>query len=121
MDEREHQWHDFPEFPRLTILPWVLWALLAGIAIGGVLFAGQASAAPLFRAETDGVTITLYDEDCKLSAVSNLKKRATWTEKGKTYEGCVGQHPAYPIFMAYFSDKTFVVLPIEIFSPVSGA
>ena len=98
----------------IAVLGVVCLIVLVGIAT-------NAAAAPIYRAEAEGVVITLYDEDCKLPEVSNLKKRATWKEKGKTYEGCAGQHPAYPIVMAYFSDKTVVVLPIDIFAPVTGA
>ena len=83
--------------------------------------ATNAAAGPVFQAEVEGVKIVLTDEDCKLPAVSNLKRRATWTEKGKTFEGCFGGHPAFPIVMAYFSDKTVVVLPIEMFTRVVGA
>ena len=80
-----------------------------------------ANALPLFQAEADGVRIVLTDEDCRLPAVENLKKRAIWHEKGKVYEGCFGAHPVYPIIMAYFADKTVVVLPVEVFTPVQGA
>ena len=102
---------------KLTVVPWIIWALI----VVAVIWATKALSAPLYRAEVEGIVITLYDEDCKLPAVSNLKKRATWTEKGKTFEGCVGQHPQFPIIMAYFADKTVVVLPLDIFMPVSGA
>jgi hypothetical protein len=80
----------------------------------------NANADPIYRATADGIVITLTNEDCKLPAVSNLKKRATWTEKGKTFEGCWGGHPAFPIVMGYFADKTVVVLPVEAFAPVTG-
>ena len=80
----------------------------------------EANADPIARASAEGIVITLTDEDCKLTAVSNLKKRATWEEKGKTFEGCWGGHPAFPIVMGYFSDRSVVVLPVEAFAAVSG-
>jgi hypothetical protein len=86
--------------------------VLAGIA--------TAQAAPLYSAEVEGVRIVLTDEDCKLPAVANLKKRATWTEKGKTFEGCFGLHPQYGVVIAYFSDKHVVLIDPQAFVRVTG-
>lgn len=117
-DEKEHTYfNDFEWLPRLTVLPWFIWALIAVLAI----WATGAAAAPTYRAEAEGTLIVLTDEDCKLPEIANLKKRATWTEKGKTFEGCYGGHPAYPLVLFYFSDKTVVVLPVEAFAKVTGA
>ena len=85
-----------------------------------VAVATSAHAAPMAEASEDGAKITLTDEACKLTAVSNLKHRATWQEKGKTYEGCYGVHPA-GLVLAYFADKTVVVLSVQAFTKVSGA
>jgi hypothetical protein len=79
-----------------------------------------AQAAPLYSAEVEGVRIVLTDEDCKLTAVANLKKRATWTEKGKTFEGCFGLHPQYGVVIAYFSDKHVVLMDPQAFVRVPG-
>jgi hypothetical protein len=79
-----------------------------------------AQAAPLYSAEVEGVRIVLTDEDCKLPAVANLKKRATWTEKGKTFEGCFGLHPQYGVVIAYFSDKHVVLIDPQAFVRVTG-
>jgi hypothetical protein len=79
-----------------------------------------AQAAPLYSAEVEGVRIVLTDEDCKLTAVANLKKRATWTEKGKTFEGCFGIHPQYGVVIAYFSDKHVVLMDPQAFVRVPG-
>lgn len=116
--QEEKEW--FAQFPRLTILPWLLWAVLIGAAIAGVFYASKVHAAPIYQAEQGGVRVVLTDEDCKLPQVSNLTKRATWTEDGKTFEGCYGGHPMFPIVMAYFSDKSVVALPVEMFVRVTG-
>jgi hypothetical protein len=87
--------------------------VLGGIATG-------AYAAPVFQAEADGIKIVVYEEPCKMPAVSNLKYRATWHEKGKVFEGCVGAHPQFPIIMGYFADRTVVALPVEMFVRVTG-
>jgi hypothetical protein len=102
---------------RERVLFWFGVACL--VVLGGV--ATGAYATPLFQAEAEGVKIVVYDEPCKIDAVANLKYRATWHEKGKVFEGCVGGHPQFPIVMGYFADKTVVVLPAEMFVKVTGA
>ena len=76
-------------------------------------------AAPHYAMEADGARIVLTDEPCKLD-VENLKFRATWTEKGKTFEGCWGARVDTGVILGYFSDKTVVALPIQAFTKVSG-
>jgi hypothetical protein len=63
--------------------------------------------------------ITLFDEPCKLRAVSNLKMRAVWVEKGKTFEGCFGVHPG-GVVLAYFDDGSVVIMPVQDFAAVTG-
>lgn len=67
----------------------------------------------------DGQKIVLTNEPCKLEAVTNLKHRATWHEKGKVYEGCYGVHPA-GVVLGYFADKTVVMIPVQVFTKVTG-
>lgn len=116
MSADKEYFHDFPQLPRLTVIPWLIWALL----ILTVIWATNAYAGPILKGEAEGITVTIYEEACQLKEVTNLPKRATWTEKGKTFEGCVGAHPQFPILMGYFSDKTMVVLPVQMFTRVSG-
>lgn len=106
---------------RIHLTVWIGRVLLLLTVLVVTAWATQAQAVPIAQANQEGVQITLTDEDCKLPAVANLKKRATWTEKGRTYEGCYGGHPYFPIVMAYFSDKTVVALPLEIFTALRGA
>jgi hypothetical protein len=81
-----------------------------------------ALADPVLAAEQNGVRIVIHSENCKYKGVvSNLPKRATWTEKGKTFEGCAGVVPQLGMTMFYFSaDKTIAVVPMEMFAPVTG-
>ena len=103
----------------IALLGLVCLLVLLGIA---ATWPTKAHAGPILKGEAGGVIVTIYEEDCQLTAtVTNLPKRATWTEKGKTFEGCIGAHPQFPILMAYFADKTFVVLPVEMFTRVQGA
>lgn len=78
-------------------------------------------ATPIFSADADGARIVLTDEPCALDAVTNLKYRATWTEKGKTFEGCWAPRTDMGVVIAYWSDKTAVAMPIQAFTRVSGA
>ena len=118
MDDKEHSWHDFPrQMPNLTVLPWLIWVLV----ILMVVMVTKAFAGPIAEGAGDNdAKITLYNDPCKLKEVSNLELRATWQEKGKVFEGCFGIHP-YGVVLAYFSDKTVVIMPVDIFKAVSGA
>lgn len=118
-EEKEY----FGRIPNLTILPWFLWALIL-FAVIGALYAGKVYAEPLAIANVNNgqVVITVYTEDCQLKdVVSNLPKRATWTEGGKTYEGCVGVYPSFGVAGFYFNDKTVAVVPLQAFARVAGA
>ena len=67
-----------------------------------------ADAKPLAIASQGGVTITFTDEPCTLAAVRNLPNRATWSEGGKTFEGCFTVQEL--LVLAYFDDRTMVVI-----------
>lgn len=116
MDTKE--WDDLDK-RYITIMGRWFW-LTVIMVVALFLFLSPAFSAPIYQADQEGVKIVLFDEDCKLKEVTNLKKRATWTEKGRTYEGCYGGHPFFPIVMGYFSDRTVVALPSEIFIKVHG-
>lgn len=117
----EKEWSDLDK-RELTILSRWFWSsVIVAVALFLWFAPGVSWAGPVYQADVDGVKIVLTDEECRLPAVANLKRRATWTEKGKVYEGCYGGHPTFPIVMAYFADKTVVVLPAELFTKVAGA
>jgi hypothetical protein len=62
---------------------------------------------------TDGkATIHIYNEPCKLTQqITNLPMRATWTEDGKTSEGCFTIRGS--ILLTYWAiDKTLGVIPV---------
>src|SRR5262245_16960954 len=113
-DDKEY----FARFPKysLTVLPWFIWLVI----ILSVVFVTRAYAAPIAVAEEKGVRIVLTDDPCTLKEVVNLGRKVTWTEKGKTYEGCYEVHP-YGIVVAYFNDKKVAVFPVDVFQKASGA
>lgn len=78
-------------------------------------------AGPIFVADAEGAKIELYDEPCKLKdAVSNLPYRATWTEKGKVFEGCFGASGAGVVVTYWKEDKTVAAIPVDAFKRVQG-
>jgi hypothetical protein len=100
-----------------TIVPLPLWFVL----IVTVLFGcpSNALAEPLFQASDQKARITLYSDQCELKEVSNLSRKATWEESGKTFEGCWSISPLGVVVM-YFSDKTVAVAPAQAFQKVTG-
>lgn len=95
------------------------WVVFAGLVLVGVK---SAVAEPMFQVRQGDVVITLHSEECALKEVSNLPRRATWTEGGKVYEGCFGVQPAMEAVMMYFvGDKSVAVAPVSIFQKVVGA
>jgi hypothetical protein len=97
---------------------WGTWflAIVFFIVLGLAL---QAHAKPTHIAQEGGVTITLHDDKCALSAVSTLPLRVTWKENGKSFEGCIGQHPA-GVLILYFTDGSIVLMSPQMFSRVTG-
>ena len=84
--------------------------------------ATAAVAAPMFTVQADGVRVTLYDEPCTLKRdIVNLPYRATWEEKGKTFEGCFGARPDMGLVVVYFNDKTVGVIPLDALVKVRAA
>lgn len=99
------------------VLAWWLWAaiVLCVIAIPGLVLA-QA-----YQVTEGGVTISLYQEPCRLKeAVTNLPYRAVWTEGGKDVEGCFAIRAEAGIVVFYFADKTVGIAPAKAFSRVTG-
>lgn len=97
-------------------LPWYVCLLAFLFCWPSIAFSG-----PMLKASVDGVEITVYSEECGLkNVVSNLPKRATWVEKGKTFEGCAGATP-FGVLLFYFrEDRTVAVVPAEHFVQITG-
>jgi hypothetical protein len=95
--------------------------ILIALVLVCLLYATTVKADPLFQATGDGARIVLTNEPCKLPEVTNLPYRATWEEKGKTFEGCYGARPDAGVVVAYFSDKTAVAIPFQAFTKIQGA
>lgn len=103
---------------------WVFVPRLVAILVvvaGLALWAGNVFAEAAFQGQGQGVTITVFNEPCKLDAVTNLPFRATWEENGKVTEGCVAPRPDAGVVVGYFSDKTIALMPIQMFKRLVGA
>lgn len=80
---------------------------------------GAAEAREVARSESQGVVVSLTDENCQmLDRVTNLPLRATWTEKGKKYDGCYTLTTGGQVLL-FFDDLTAVVAPFQAFESVS--
>jgi hypothetical protein len=106
---------DADMIPR-SVMTWFLAFLLAVLMIALTTI---AQGAPIAQLKAEGITLLITDEPCQLKAVGNLPYRATWTEKGKTFEGCAGGHPM-GIVMFYWDDKSVSVAPVQAFTKVSA-
>jgi hypothetical protein len=85
------------------------------------VFTGSLNAEAKFSATADGARVVLFDDKCALPEVSNLPFKAEWTENGKTTQGCWSPpHPQVGVVLAYFTDKTVVGLPAQMFKKVVG-
>lgn len=91
-------------------------AIAACAVLLAALVVRPALAAPIFEAAAGDVVVTLTNEPCKLTAVSNLPLRATWREAGKTHQGCFGAVGG--VVLGYWSDRTVTALPASVFKPV---
>jgi hypothetical protein len=112
----------FAQFPNLTLIPFLIWAVMIGLTLAGVFYASKALAEPRLLAVDNGVAITLYDDPCELKGeITNLPYKATWTENGKTFEGCWAGRDDVKQVMAYFTDKTVALIPYSVFKRAIGA
>ena len=86
---------------------------------------GMADASPIaIVTGRDGITVTMHDDDCTLKTeVINLPGRITWEDNGKILEGCysIGLPQLGYLVLAYFADKTVVLIPMSYFKKVEAA
>jgi hypothetical protein len=81
-----------------------------------------ALAEPMVQFQQGDIKIVVHSEDCAYkNVVSNLPKRATWTEKGKVFEGCAGGNPDMGLILFYFAgDRTVAAVPMAGFTRLQG-
>lgn len=139
IDDKEHQWHDFPPLPKLTILPWLLWALAAGLAIAGVLYAAKAHSVdiPLHVLEKGNVEIRLMGTPCvDPASIAQIRPivlhrfraiESVWPERDgsrKAYAGCwaelTAEEAGEEVFLLVFSDGASGGIPKSEFKKVKG-
>lgn len=98
--------------------------LLLALAINAMLFVAwtaPAHAAPVAVLTADDGHVVLTDEPCTMpDQVANLPYRATWSQGGKTQEGCYSVFGG-SVIVGYFADHTVAVMPASMFVRASGA
>ena len=107
--------------PKSLAFPLIVWAVFIGLALAAALYPIYAHAAAIAQIHDKDVSITLYDEPCALAEIKNLGYRATWTEGGKTFQGCWAARADLEIVAAYFDDKTIALIPFGVIKPVKNA
>jgi hypothetical protein len=88
------------------------------VAVGLLLVWAGLYAAPIAVANAPGITVTFYDEPCQIKTVTNLPLRATWTQGGKTIEGCFGGFTEANVAGLFFADGTVSVVPAVAIKPL---
>jgi hypothetical protein len=91
-----------------------------GLMLCLIVWSFPAQAAPVAQANgPGGEVVTITDEPCALThIVSGLGNRATWKDKGKTFEGCAGMHPAGVVVLYFKDDRSIALIPMQAFKPV---
>ena len=137
--------YDFPKFPKFTLLPWLLWALVVGLVIAGVLYASKVASeeVPVHVFEDKGVLIRMMPGPC-VDGVSALvismnvppqfssKFRAIESEwpmqdgSRRAFAGCWASFKAEEIgstedvLVLVFEDRQYFVVPKKEFLKTPG-
>ena len=99
----------------------IVFLSLVALALA-LVFHKPLKAEPMVVAESEGLRITIYTEDCAFTdTVTNLPKRATWVEGGKTIEGCAGPFGQFGFVAFYFADKSVALVPMKMFQRVTNS
>ena len=106
---------------RAHLRVWVVRVLVAIALLVLVAWATKAYSEAIYEAVDVDVRVVLYNDPCELKVVSNLKHKAIWQEKGKTYQGCWGARPDINHIMFFFDDGSVGLIPVNALSPVRGA
>lgn len=81
-----------------------------------IVFSFPVHAVPIAQATgPGGEVVTIMDEPCALKHIVDLSNRATWSEKGKTFEGCASPHPIGVVVLFFKEDKTIAIIPMRAF------
>lgn len=98
-----------PDQPRITILSWLIWALLAAGLIGCVFWASPASAETYSAKDSEGNIVTLTDKPCDGLLPWIRMWQALMRYRGKDYKAC--WFPVSEVVIVF--DDNGDVTPIE--------
>lgn len=85
------------------------------LLVFALLLSFSAVAEPLVEARSGTTHVMLYTDPCKLVEVVNLPNRAEWVDGDKKFEGCWTTEPVFGVVVMYFSDKTVILIPAQVF------
>lgn len=69
----------------------------------------------------NNIIVILHDEPCTLkSQVSNLPRRAVWTENNEAIEGCWGADSHHGLILMFFADRAVIATPMQDFIAVQS-
>jgi len=81
-----------------------------------------AKAKPVFQASQGNVVLMLHTEECAFQGTVALPLKATWTQDGKTVEGCWGPRADLKVVLFYFpSDKSVFAVGMDHFTKLTEA
>jgi len=88
------------------------------VLVALLLLTFLANAAPIAVSQSGRITVTLTDEPCALDAITNLPARLIWEENRRSIEGCYTV--AKPLIIAYFADRTVILMFANAFTRVQA-
>lgn len=95
--------------------------LFQAITAAMLLYSPFAGSTAFMEATSGANRVILYNDPCTLAEVVNLPYRAEWLDGRKTFEGCWSADLDLGVIFAYFSDKTVVLIPMQMFKRVRDA
>ena len=95
---------------------------LAVLAAVLTLFSVRADAKLIFQTQKEGIVLMIYDEPCAFTDTVAMPFKATWTQEGKTLEGCWLPRPDVKVLLFYFpSDKSVFPVHMSLFQRLTDA
>jgi hypothetical protein len=96
--------------------------LLALAAVVWLTLPFTADAKPIYTTAQQGVVLTIHTEECGFKDTVDMPLKATWTQDGKTIEGCWLARPDLKVLLFYFpADKSVFAVSMGAFQKVTDA
>lgn len=120
----KEEWDDMKLPKGMTILPWFIYALLAGAFVGCVFLAGNVKAgeADVLSVVIGHNKLSLYSTPCELEGWFKKWKKAEWFWNGDVVPSCwrVQQTPDGPVVYTIDALGDVGSIPPEAFKKEEG-